>query len=970
MNAKSTSIFGELATNLRPDEREWFLHAIDAPDNSLFDLYIRPRLLVDGAYYTYTARSVAEEDQRHAWNPSSTSKLLSLYGIERAQSGFAVFTNPLGWPDYDASTGRWAGPPSERPINAGYCVYTYEVDKLAGGNKVDLVHYMIDVIRGGAVERLDESLRRYFDYRGYTVVYSGSKSFHIHLVFDLRHLSRELAFKGNSKYKARWTSNVPAEYLRDAHKEYFKRLRVDLDTAVGEHLDVHENLARWEQLRRCPYGLRQATEDNPLGVPEQIDGNEVLIPQLVVQSRISSKSPYGASHGLHVAEDMIEIAGRAMKAAKSDSSCRAQNAPAALGLGEDPRLSAFFEHALPEGMSLAGSRVGPGGVEYRFHNDLSDITPSSLMRGEHDGILVQGQNRLGREVIDIGVSADQIHRDLRDMPERPSPAEVHWFEKLFREAAINPETARVFLSNSLPNFVGQNRRVLVKAPEGIGKSSALIRGMDRVLARVEGQIAFVSPSYVQAQEKLDEFNRHWTALGFQGFLLESVSHLYGRLVKTRGVSPISRIRALEIGYTSWLRCIEEQQLEIFSAMLGYRQELLHLRSTCQQVVLFGVHDVVEQFQFAPLSWAFYTEEFEQFWQGEAEEGTSVKTLAQQNQPRLVVFDELTPKDLLYVHGPEEVEWVQACLRSSGGWEGLSEIDRYSAYQRRIRQTPCEGLSWEKFREIAFIGYGPEDMVPVDIQRELPFDDRTGMYGKCHGDVVYLKQRNWWGWFDQVVILTTEQLPAEILRQIGRRARPSGATEDQFIILELEPNPEAVDRDVVFVERNRLCTKSKLRKLALYHRKRNPGVQLISDMMQDPEVRTHYSAKGRNDLAGSDIVACYTAVNTQQYRELSAINTAYGLRSAVRLTYVDKFNQTSGRNKGYRGRSQKDHTAVMTHRLYKWLLVFLYTYSRYEIIERKPEDVVSETLPDEAYYTWRGVENPNGHPVEVPVMAEQ
>lgn len=932
-------IFREFASNLTDDQRAFFLAAIDAPDNSLYEDFIRPRLLTE-TYYTYTALSVREEDQRPAWNPGYTQEILDAHGPDGAQSHVGVFTNPLRWPSYDAVARRWSGPPRKRATNAGYCVYTFELDKLAGADRPGLVRYMLDRIRGGVIHKLDRKLKRFFDYRGLSVVYSGGKSFHVHLVFDLRHLRRNLAYVGNSKYKERWTCDVPDEFLRAAHAEYFNRLRHDFDEAIGERLEFDPNLGRWEQPRRCPYGLRKVEPEHPLGLPEMIDGEPLWIPQLVVQSRLSLKSPYRATRALHQSEEMIEIGLRAQQAASGPRPHRSLSSSIELDRsdpdGTDP-FGAILAGILPEGMTYAGADHSGPDVRFLFHNGPADTHPSSVMRGEHDGILLQGAHQFGQDVVDLGVTANQLDRDCADMPKAIPLQDRHWFERDFREAATTPEGAREFLRH-VPNIVRDNPRILLKAPEGIGKSSAFIHGMDRLIAAVQGDVVFVSPSYRQAEEKLDEFNRYWAGSRIRGFLMESVSHLYERVAASIGVKPITRTRALELGYESWLRCIEEQQPEVFRGMLSCRAELLRLRENQDHVVLFGVHDIVRQFRFAPLSWAFYTPEFDAVWRGEGEEGLSIEGLARKSQPRLVIYDELTAKDLLDVHRRDHVEWVRGRQRSRQGWDNLNQIERYAAYREDIAKHPCEDLTWERFAEIASLGFGREDARRVNIDHELPFDDRNGMYAQTHGDLVYVKQRAWWNWFGYVVMLTTEQLPTEIIRKIDKSARQTrtGDRDDRFVVLEFDLPGE--HQDVVYLEPNRLCKKATLGELERLYRERYPEIQVVSDMLDQPEVRTHYSTRGMNDLSEKDIIAFYTAIDPQQFWELAAINSAFDLRCAVRLTYVDRLNQTTGRNRGYRGGHDREHIAVMSLRLKRWLYPFLLAFTRYQLVERKPFEV--------------------------------
>jgi hypothetical protein len=55
-----------------------------------------------------------------------------------------------------------------------------------------------------------------------------------------------------------------------------------------------------------------------------------------------------------------------------------------------------------------------------------------------------------------------------------------------------------------------------------------------------------------------------------------------------------------------------------------------------------------------------------------------------------------------------------------------------------------------------------------------------------------------------------------------------------------------------------------------------------------------------------------------FGELGALNTRFGRSDLVRLFYVDCFDQTCGRNRGYRGQQRREHIAVFPPRLNGWL----------------------------------------------------
>jgi hypothetical protein len=148
-----------------------------------------------------------------------------------------VFSNTLSWIDEANLL------PGERTRNAGFAVYTFEPNS-------DALDDQLRIIYSGQLRQIDADLRRYRDYRGYEVVYSGNKSLHFHFCFDLRHLKRDLAVTGNSSYRDNWTRDLPDNLLRPAYAVSWDRLAARFCEIASVQPDPR--LRSWEQLRRCP----------------------------------------------------------------------------------------------------------------------------------------------------------------------------------------------------------------------------------------------------------------------------------------------------------------------------------------------------------------------------------------------------------------------------------------------------------------------------------------------------------------------------------------------------------------------------------------------------------------------------------------------------------------------------------------------------------------------------------------------
>jgi len=143
---------------------------------------------------------------------------------------------------------------------------------------------------------------------------------------------------------------------------------------------------------------------------------------------------------------------------------------------------------------------------------------------------------------------------------------------------------------------------------------------------------------------------------------------------------------------------------------------------------------------------------------------------------------------------------------------------------------------------------------------------------------------------------------------------------------------------VHVENHRACKKETLPALIIAYRKKFPDATIVSDMAKDRvegiPVLTHLSARGSNELSRRDIVAFYTAPSTDLFSQLAALDARFGTRNTIALWYVDRFNQTSGRNRGFRGHCRKTHVAVMSYRMYEWLAPYLVGWSRYAFPRRR------------------------------------
>jgi hypothetical protein len=110
------------------------------------------------------------------------------------------FTNalliPVGY-GCDAFDEKAALEPKHRATNIGFLVVTIEYDCRTTEEMEECLGWTRDVKGDGKFSRspfaaVDRELTRFADYRGYTIVFTGNRSLHFHLIFSTTHLERTM----------------------------------------------------------------------------------------------------------------------------------------------------------------------------------------------------------------------------------------------------------------------------------------------------------------------------------------------------------------------------------------------------------------------------------------------------------------------------------------------------------------------------------------------------------------------------------------------------------------------------------------------------------------------------------------------------------------------------------------------------------------------------------------------------------
>jgi hypothetical protein len=464
-------------------------------------------------------------------------------------------------------------------------------------------------------------------------------------------------------------------------------------------------------------------------------------------------------------------------------------------------------------------------------------------------------------------------------------------------------------------------RVLIRGPQGCGKSTTVMEKIPTIYQNDPGVIFFSSPSIEQAEEKIETFKGVNKDARFVPFLYLSLTALYKLFCPFS--DQINHIEILEEGGSSWFHAVYEQQRDVYEAMYAYQCQLLELRAEDKIPVLFGTHETIRQHASQGMTRLFYSPEFDERWfekMGLQERERWRNRLLGQNCIHRVIVDEVTAHDLVSIHPAANVEWVQGCAAYIHFDSIFNLAERYTKFRAYLSEHPWKDMTWNLFLEILKCKYTHEHIVGVSGQ-EVPFDDKEGVYVKMVGEKYYIRSRGWWNKFLWVTLLTTEAVPTRIIETIDKEAASQvEEQDDRFKVYDFALPDSA--RDIVTIELQRACKKETLAELVRAYYRQDPDTEIIADMVKNQisefAVNTHMSAKGSNAYIDSNITGFYNALSPFLFGELGALNTRFGRWDLIRLFYIDRFDQTCGRNRGFRGGRGRDHKAVFPPRLYNWL----------------------------------------------------
>ena len=484
------------------------------------------------------------------------------------------------------------------------------------------------------------------------------------------------------------------------------------------------------------------------------------------------------------------------------------------------------------------------------------------------------------------------------------------------------------------------QRLWVRGPEGIGKTSSLFAEHHRIVQRTEAPgdpplALYAFGDYETAAAKCEDFNEAQRGNGFAGVVLPSFSAAYADACRGLGLAPMSQADAARRGHSSLWAAVKALQPRVLEAFRAGHAELW-AKVGDARMVGFTVHPVLHGWDRRSPTRAMWAPSF---WRAARDEAGRRERAQREMAAGLAVHDEVRVESIVEMQPRVVVEWVQRLIARHGGGALLDggidrQSDAYEAFlQAEGRPVAADGavdLGFDEFRRLAAVAGGAWDFVEtrdsgeyvVEEEAEARDGDRPDIYAARHGRPWAVQARGWWrGVAPHVVVLTTEALPTAA----ARRADPS------WSVFELEAPDLA--RGEVEVHAVRGVTARNLARLCGEWRRRLglPDAWVVSNRTAGlPRSMTHARARGSNALIGRDVIQTMSFMSPAEYERVQAMNAWAGRSDACLLRHIDEFNQTAGRNMGFRGREGARHHLLVNPRLFALLLEGALGRSRYDL----------------------------------------
>lgn len=482
--------------------------------------------------------------------------------------------------------------------------------------------------------------------------------------------------------------------------------------------------------------------------------------------------------------------------------------------------------------------------------------------------------------------------------------------------------------------------VWLKGPEGAGKTSGLMAVHSDIMTRIgaAGRLSMYGfVSYEAAKDKAKDFNalQARTNGRYHAVVVKSWEAEYREICGRLQVEAITFGAAMEAGYPSLWEAVANLQPQVVAA-LEQRHRAVWGEIGHQWPVLMTQHGLMQVWATWTHSRRFWHRDFWKVWRNRWNDPDRYGGLQAEMGLALAVYDEVAASDLLECRRADVVEWIRDLKRSNPVWRRSGKIlEKYRAWDD-LREVPA-GLTFHDARIIAEGTNKAWREVIVRDSGEYGEPSERSIYSRSVGNCWYVRQRNWWaGLARRVVVTTTEVLPTlvagklEPVTLLGQSHRKRADRQRAgWTMIELEC--PRLERDTVRVTFDRACTAANV--VGVVERFREAHGQdffVITNKGQEvARTATHAGAKGSNGFVGRDIAQIMLHMSPDEHELHEVYNAWAGVDICCRLRHVDEFNQSAGRNLGFRKRGDDPHHWLVISRSL-WLKIdrVLVEHSRY------------------------------------------
>lgn len=864
------------------------------------------------------------------------------FGWYEALAVTALFTNALSvdYANPSCDPERWT-PPSQRVVGGGPVVFTVEFDV----PEVAFFERQMAWCRSAGKRPEDAPMGAIFrefsqfpDFLGLTVNWSGNKSLHIHAVFDseaiweLTGLDRRAMRAG---FQAHW--DLVAQ-------------KVTALLGVPDGVVADRALRHPEAFRRLPWGAREIDKPNLLGIPLNMK-----VPQIVLWEQWRGRAANGAKT-LFFRPDLFVVPPE-VKAKRSLVGIGGR--PVCGSLSEPDRL--YCQQRLDEEVKRQVAAVeATGPILYRLEfdgrrwiakltNSASDSKPSSIMREDHNRVLLCGRDAATAAHVQLPYPLGVMMKLWLAQRDRPTPQltietyeydgirnrPLTMIEQDFQVTVVDKETAIQMTRKAVYAILATCDRAIVKGPEGSGKTRAVFTSFRQLMHRYSGvqfldgsrgpiHAMFAFADYSMAEKKAQEFNNLHQRGDYRAVVLRSFEREYQEACAAVGVAPFTTDEAFGAGHDHLYGLIKAQQSSV-ATELKRRHSDMWREVGAAKPVFFTVHGVAEQWS----KWGFTRVWWHRDFHAEFAQKTH-KEMKWEMRLCLLVYDEVSVDTFIMREREEVVSWVDRLRADQPSWRrSTAKVrDRWKAFATFVAKTgqpqfqgKSIALSFREAQEIAAGSKRRREMVEVrcsgEYARSDPAPTIIDIYQQVTGRRWCVMPRNWWeDVASKVLVLTTEVLPTLVAERLG------------WPVYELEC--PKVEQNLIHVHLERSVSAANVGKvIADFRAKRRDVITVISNRAKtQPDTHTHHAAKGDNGFIGQNLAQTMLHVNPDEYESLEVINAWAATDRAVRLRHLDELNQTAGRNLGFRWDGKAEHHLLISHSLFMKLWDVLFEVSRY------------------------------------------